>query len=75
MNFTVRNICGQYQEMKVDAIESGTLGKRESIELAQSLLMAAEDLLYGAEMRVASDVCGTLVEDLSEHITLNKGDL
>jgi len=68
MNFTVRGIGGEYQEMKVDAIDTGTMDKKEAIRLAQQMISAAEDLLYGADLRVNSDACGIIVEDLTEYL-------
>jgi len=68
MNFTVRNIAGEYQEMTVDAIETGTMGKKEAVRLAQAMISAAEELLHGADLPVNSDACGTIVEDLIEYL-------
>ena len=68
MNFDVRSICGKYQEVKVDEIDSGTLDTKEAIELAKNMIDAAEDLLWGADMKASSDACGRLLSDLSEHL-------
>ena len=68
MHFNVRTIGGEYQEMTVDAIETGTLDKKEAIRLAQQMISAAEDLLYGVNLRVNSDACETIVEDLTEYL-------
>jgi hypothetical protein len=68
MNFNVRTIGGEYQEMTVDAIETGTLDKKEAIRLAQQMVSAAEDLLYGVGLRGNSDACGTIVEDLTDYL-------
>jgi len=68
MHFNVRNICGDYQEMTVDAIETGTMDKREATRLAQEMISAAEDLLHGADLPVASDSCGRIVQDLAEYL-------
>ena len=68
MKFIVRNIGGGYQEMEVDEISTGTMNQKEAINLAQKIISAAEDLLYIAGLRVASDACGTIVEDLNDYI-------
>lgn len=68
MNFNIRTIGGEYQEMTVDAIETGVMDKKEAIRLAQNMVSAAEDLLYRAGLRANSDACGTIVEDLSEYL-------
>ena len=67
MKFIVRNIGG-YQEMEVDEISTGTMNQKEAINLAQNIISAAEGLLYSAGLRVASDACGTIVEDLNDYI-------
>ena len=72
MNFNVRTICGELQEMTVDAIETGTLGKKETILLAQQMISAAEDLLHRVDLRVNSDACGSIVEALDEHFEAGK---
>ena len=68
MNFNVRSICGVYQEMTVDAIETGTLDKKEAIGLAQEMVSAAEELLRGCGVKTESDMCGTITENLTEYL-------
>ena len=65
MNFNVRVICGEYQEMTVDAIETGTIDKKEAIKLAQDMISAADELLYNAGLMVN---CNAIVEDLDEYL-------
>ncbi len=72
MNFNVRVICGKYQEMTVDAIETGTLYKGQAIRLAQKMVSAAEDLLFCAGLRVNSDACGAIAENLEQHLQVQK---
>jgi len=66
MNFNVRSIGNNLQEMSVDEIETGTMNGKEATRLAQSMISAAEDLLYGAGLREISDACGSIVEELTE---------
>ena len=68
MNFNVRSIGSKYQEMTVDEMDTRTLDKKESIQLAQKMISAAEDLLYHAGLKANSDACGSIVEDLTEHL-------
>jgi len=63
VNFTVRDIGGKYQEMKVDAIETNTMDKKEAIELAYNMISAAGELLDGAG--IDSDACGKIIHELS----------
>jgi len=64
MNFHVRRIGKNHQEMKTDAIETGTMDKKEAVDQAKRLLRAAEELLYNADEREQSDICGFIVADL-----------
>ena len=68
MNFNVRNIGGNYQEMTVDAIETGTLDKKEAIRLAQKMVSAAEELLRGCDVKAETQMCGTIAEYLTEYL-------
>ena len=68
MNFNVRNIGGDYQEMTVDAIETGTLDKKEAIRLAQKMVSAAEELLWGCDVKAETQMCGTIAEYLTEYL-------
>ena len=69
MNFSVDKVCGRYLVVTVSDKDSGLMGKRESIDLAQSMVSVAEDLLYAAGMRKGSDDCGSIVEDLHEQLS------
>jgi len=68
MNFNVRSIGDNLQEMSVDEIETGTMNGKEATRLAQSMISAAEDLLYRAGLRAMSDACGDIVEELTEEL-------
>ena len=68
MNFNVRYIGNDLQEMSVDEIDTGTMDKTEAIKQAQKMLSACDLLLYGAGLRVSSDICGGLSEDLNDFI-------
>ena len=62
MNITVKSICGTYQEVRVDMIETGTMDDKEARELAYNLLVAAEELLLGS----GGDVYD--LHDIHEHL-------
>jgi hypothetical protein len=68
MNFNVRNIGGKYQEMIVDESNTGTLDKRESIALAEKMIIASQELLHWSGMPVSSDACGLIQEDLNKYL-------
>jgi hypothetical protein len=57
MNFNVRSIGmgSEYKEMTVDAIKTGTLDKKEAIQLAKQMLSAVEDLLQGCDVKADRD--------------------
>ena len=64
MNFSVRSIGADCLEMRVDAIDTGMLDRREAIRLAQRLIVAAEDVLHMAGLREESDDLGAIYQDL-----------
>ena len=68
MNFNIHHIGGKYVEMKVDAIETGTMDSLEAAQLAGKLLDAASGLLSASRFDWASNACGSISEGLSEHI-------
>ena len=70
MNFNIHHIGGGYVEMKVDAIETGTMDHLEAAQLAGELLDAASELLSASNIDWASNACGSISEGLSEHIEL-----
>jgi len=70
MNFNIHHIGGEYVEMKVDAIETGTMDSLEAAQLAGELLDAASELLSATNIDWASNACGSISQGLSEHIEL-----
>ena len=60
MEITVREISSKYKEVKIEQLEmtmeSGTLDRIEQIELVQTLLFAAEELLNGIEDEIAKTI-------------------
>ena len=48
MDIKVRSIGGEYSEMEVDEINTGTLDKQGSLIQACALISAAEDLITNA---------------------------
>jgi hypothetical protein len=70
MNFNVHHIGGKYVQMKVDAIETGTMDHLEAAQLAGELLDAASELLSATNIDWASNACGSISQGLSEHIEL-----
>mgnify|MGYP003650571299 CR=1 FL=1 len=70
MNFNIHHIGGEYTEMKVDAIETGTMDSLEAAQLAGEMLDAASELLSASNIDWASNACGAISEGLSEHIAL-----
>jgi len=61
MNFNVRNIGGEYNEVTVDAIDSGTINSQECRDLAMRMMNAASELLYNIDEKEASDACDVAV--------------
>jgi len=61
MNFNVRNIGGEYNEMTVDAIATGTMNAHECRDLAMKMMNAASELLYNINERDASNSCDAAV--------------
>ena len=66
MNFSVRCIGGEYSEMKVDEIETGTLDAGEAVKLAKDMVSAAQDLLFYAGYESARSSCFTVLEILED---------
>jgi hypothetical protein len=75
MNFKINNIGGEYVEMKVDVIETGTMDAREAAELAVEMIEAASELLGAADISWASRLCSAISDGVTEHVVLtNQGD-
>ena len=70
MNFNINHIGVEYVEMKVDAIETGTMDHLEAAQLAGELLDAASELLSASNIDWASNASSSISEGLSEHIGL-----
>jgi hypothetical protein len=70
VNFNINHIGVEYVEMKVDAIETGTMDSLEAAQLAGELLDAASQLLSASNTDWASNACGSISQGLSEHIEL-----
>lgn len=68
MKLTVNDICGKYKEVLFEdnsiRIESGTLSKDESKELALELVGAASELLSFAGADMSSSMCDLVFNDL-----------
>jgi hypothetical protein len=75
MDFIIHYIGGEYVEMKVDAIETGTMDAREAAELAVEMINAASELLDAADISWASRLSDSLSDGLTEHLVLtSRGD-
>jgi hypothetical protein len=68
MNFNIRHIGGEYVEMKVDAIETGTMDAQEAAELAVGMINAAAELLHTADISWASSMCCAISDGVTEHV-------
>ena len=69
MNITVRRIGGEYKEMYVDEIKTGTMDEKEAIGQAQVLIYAASELLRGCEragIDELSSICLSVDELIGE---------
>ena len=59
MNFNVRNIGGEYNEMTVDECHTGSMDAQECRDLAMRMISAASEILYNIDEKEASDACDT----------------
>ena len=68
MNITVRTVGTEYHEVVFsedsNKLQSGVLDRAEAIEMAQTLLQASSEILYGIDEMDMSDSCDSIVENL-----------